>query len=1160
MCLFSPFTIQKDQFALEDSLSAGQVLAVVVVKASTESIPGGGGKTRKRIQVSALPSGLNDIEIKEKSVVRGRITSVEDHGCLVDLGHHKTGFLPFDQVEGDYSVTANDNNEDSTVRLLNPGRLYDFVVSSKHSASTKVVPLSLLCTEKLSHKTASSGDYTLQTLNPGMLVQARVEALARNGICVTFLGAFRGAIELSHLGTQFLATTKQQDGSSEWKQVFSSKKLQKFSARILAVDPVTKVVRLTLLPHLLDMKTIRDENESLPPVGTVVENATVIRLDPGVGALLALPSNDDDDTASASVKLWPPFSKTEQYRKGSNIKTAYVHISKALDGRTPEAEFSKTFAPSTTHTLRILNTSHLVDGIATCATADSVVQAHVLTHDDLEPGKVYRNVVVCGQLEGGSVMVDFGMGIRGLIPQMHLFDHSVTSEFRNRLKKEKFAIGTKVDVKCLSVDALHKRCLVTAKKSLLKASDNITAYQDVEPGQTATGFISKIDDKGLCVTFCNRVYGKVTARSLAAELGVENHHADYHVGDVVQCRVINCKKRQQSRGDEQWDLNLSLNLHKGDEDEEMEDIAPTHETSREVGLKAGAVLPEKSMRVVELVDSIPKEDGSFIPGHAIVRIKSKLLVNDTNAKFLPHVECKLPFDQLQDSYSEKEIESAEALDALAKRILTVGKKVEQKGLILSDPKKSTDEYASGLGRLPIVSLRPMLIATAETPSTDENTFTSPLLPTDDTHLFTGAFVQGYVTQVNPRHGSFVRFLNRVTGLVPKVKKGLNLPKYGTVTCRIVALDTSSSPPKILLTIASSKEKKDAKKSPKGLSPPVPTTSIKPGDVFHDATVVDFNFHRARINLGGDNADNSVRARIHVTMAEAPLLSCVVQSNKRKNKKKQKATDQKITKHHPFYKWKSGMKLPNLSCVAVDVHDGAVFVELTNRETTKRGNEPTDSPVFLESISKLVPGMKLPAVITSVSPKNTGIWVQTRPGMSGFIPALELSTDAAVLNNMGAYFPLGARIQVCVMDKDHWVKTKHRSHNEAETTEKDKSSGFVYVSVLQANEMNQDDSSMQIPKPIRGDLIVGRINRKIHPQRAPALMLDLRGGFVGRCCITELDEVDDWVNMPLGRLEESDSHPKKDSHNIVTDEEHEAEGHDDDEMEVDEDSDEENDHR
>jgi hypothetical protein len=30
------------------------------------------------------------------------------------------------------------------------------------------------------------------------------------------------------------------------------------------------------------------------------------------------------------------------------------------------------------------------------------------------------------------------------------------------------------------------------------------------------------------------------------------------------------------------------------------------------------------------------------------------------------------------------------------------------------------------------------------------------------------------------------------------------------------------------------------------------------------------------------------------------------------------------------------------------------------------------------------------------------------------------------------------------------------------------------------------------------------------------MLELRGGFSGRCCITELDEPDEWVNMPLGR--------------------------------------------
>jgi hypothetical protein len=32
-----------------------------------------------------------------------------------------------------------------------------------------------------------------------------------------------------------------------------------------------------------------------------------------------------------------------------------------------------------------------------------------------------------------------------------------------------------------------------------------------------------------------------------------------------------------------------------------------------------------------------------------------------------------------------------------------------------------------------------------------------------------------------------------------------------------------------------------------------------------------------------------------------------------------------------------------------------------------------------------------------------------------------------------------------------------------------------------------------------------------------LMLSLRGGYMGRCCITELTDVDDWVNMPLGKI-------------------------------------------
>ena len=65
-----------------------------------------------------------------------------------------------------------------------------------------------------------------------------------------------------------------------------------------------------------------------------------------------------------------------------------------------------------------------------------------------------------------------------------------------------------------------------------------------------------------------------------------------------------------------------------------------------------------------------------------------------------------------------------------------------------------------------------------------------------------------------------------------------------------------------------------------------------------------------------------------------------------------------------------------------------------------------------------------------------------------------------------------------------------------------------------------------------------------PQHAPALMLELRGGYEARCDITELDEMDEWENMPLGRLDASiigsasntPHHKEKNSQGaIVTDE-------------------------
>ena len=200
-------------------------------------------------------------------VVRGRIISIEDHGCLVDLGGIlntipsssssgggggsgggvKQAFLKFDNVEGEYEIVDNDNDDDdssddeeesedeiknkmdtasiddkttsnsnsssSYKHRLNPHRVYDFtilpsnIITPSSSSSVALLPsiiqLGLPTPTTLStYYTTSSMIPTLSTLQPGQLLKdVRVEAFAKNGLCVTFNnGVYRGCLDEDHLG------------------------------------------------------------------------------------------------------------------------------------------------------------------------------------------------------------------------------------------------------------------------------------------------------------------------------------------------------------------------------------------------------------------------------------------------------------------------------------------------------------------------------------------------------------------------------------------------------------------------------------------------------------------------------------------------------------------------------------------------------------------------------------------------------------------------------------------------------------------------------------------------------------------------------------------------------------------------------------------------
>jgi len=1184
---------------------------------------------------STIKGGANSAT--SRMIVRGRITSIEPHGCIVNLGSQgilhdgQCAFLKFDNIEGEYVIHDNDDDEgddddedesdndengdddegekrknkknnattntsgsDGGKHILNLYRVYDFTIlppsdmvtydtkskstksSSKDNTPSSVVQLGLPSMATLaSLRTNYTMMPTLSSLQPGMLTEVRVEAHARNGLCVSFGdgGVYRGSIDEDHLGGHRPDTISSvSDGGVPtiwWRNAFTGKRA-KFTARIIAVDATMKIVRFSLNPHIL---ALDGKYSELYPhaVGTIINNARVIRVDPGIGALLALPSSSsssNDDVANEKERQRWDIAKTmdtalsnhllddNEYLSASRVCTAYVHISKSMDNnetsndkktqkqqqrgnntRTPEALFARHFALNARiKSLRILSTNNLFDGIASCATAKSIVDAHVLTHADIVPGKLYVDVPVLQLLESGGVLVDLGVGTRGIVPSMHLFDKAshgsidadgALSGYRSKIRQTKYKVGNLISVlRCLTVDVAGRQCVLTAKKTLLSndISDPIVDYPSIVPGRLAAGFISKVDDTGLTVTFYNNVHGRVSSRSLAAELGVEDPKLNYNVGDVVAARVVDCVRRRDRRAimddtnsDVEYYYQLILSLKTVVDNETTFDEGDTLATGKNMNqdslaaavplLAAGSLLMPKRMKVLQLISCLRRDDGFFLPGYAVVSIKSKFFTGSLSTNSGGSVEFKLPFDQLMDSYGNSLSSPPFELDQIAQKHLTVGKRIDAEGLILSVP--------NGADGFPVVSLRPSLVDTIKKNGNDDSSIICPSLKSN---IFMGVYVRGYVTRIDSRFGAFVRFLDGLTGLIPKLKKGLDEKLYDTILCKVTALDITSSPPKILLKRASESEiakkrKKNESKNKVAEEVTGGSVPIQVGDIVGDVKVLDMNFARMKVvPLNNKNAIN-VRARIHVTMASAP-------TNKTKLSKKeaQFKDEHKIGKSHPFYEWKVGDVIPGVRCVAVDNRDGVLFVEFCNMTGPL--------PQVVGSTAQLSPGCSLSAIVTSVSTTSSshhGLWVQVCPGISGFISALELSANADVLNNLQSNYKVGNRITCCVVEGSNHSKMSplpHRQRPHLQTDDHDdvlkEKQQALDLSVLMLNQQSSKQPAFSPSKPQRGDVVVGRINTKAKSRfDSSSLMLILRGNISGRCCITELADVDNWDNMPLG---------------------------------------------
>jgi hypothetical protein len=564
------------------------------------------------------------------------------------------------------------------------------------------------------------------------------------------------------------------------------------------------------------------------------------------------------------------------------------------------------------------------------------------------------------------------------------------------------------------------------------------------------------------------VFGRVTKRSLRNEMGISAVSEQYGVGDVVSCKVVQVKKKMNDKDVSSLNVNeedfrpyheITLSLRESDDND------VTSNLQNEVHISTGAVLPAKALRVLELVPGKTKED-SFVPGYAIVEVRAKDVMQGSLESKM--VECKLPFDQLFDNYESDWLTSPQRLHKIAKKILVVGEKINQKSILLTDPKKSSVEFVSGTGRLTVVSLRPQLIELVE-----RGKETDPKVPGPDTEIFVGAKVAGYVCQIDQRFGAFVRFFDGLTGLVPKLKGGAELPLFETVKATVIAIDVSKKPPKILLGKARSLTAKGTKEFvqlPFG-------SSCAVDDIVSDAEVTDVESLQVTAQSRSLPANHQIR--IHCTMAPFDKTKHSVTSTESKKVE---------TNFHFFRHWNAGMKLPPLKVVSVKKVGQVIRVDVQLTALTS-ANKYTDVIPEVLNIQKLSRGQKVTGIVGDTGDnENKGVWVMLGPNLSGFLYSHELSENEDDLDRVSKIYPKGTRVACIVADVVHGRNRR------------------IHLSLCTGKDHT----------PAAGDVVMGRINHKHHGlvKDSVALYVDIKGGFTGRGCITELYDHDEWTNQPL----------------------------------------------
>ncbi|KAG7665962.1 RRP5 [[Candida] subhashii] len=446
---------------------------------------------KRRIELNIEPDEVNESmepeDLLPGNLLQVSVTSVEDHGIILDIGKAViSGFMSNKEIKN--AKLELENIHEGSVLLAS-------IISKPSGRTITLRPANSNSNPKKATVTSIS---SVDAIQPGIIVDALVSDINKNGLVAKVFGLVDATINMAHL---------QEFNFQSLKHKYTIGNNVK--ARVLAVllKSGTKKLMLSVLPNVMQLGDDTAAKEALEafPIGHKFEEVSIVGAD--------------------SNYLFVKFGSSQLFGQVHNSK---IDEDKSLDD----------YPIGSKHKARVLG-FNAIDNLLVMSLDSKVVNAEYLRSKDIPVGTLLTGCEILKvHPESGGIDIKILDEFNAFVPGNQMSDIKLVYPER------KFRIGSKVKGRVIGHQG--NKVLVTLRKALVNLEEDevLSKFEDATIGFKTHATVEKFVHGGAIVSFFGNLKAYLPKNEIS-ETFVENASDHLRLGQIVNTRIMDINEEQK---------------------------------------------------------------------------------------------------------------------------------------------------------------------------------------------------------------------------------------------------------------------------------------------------------------------------------------------------------------------------------------------------------------------------------------------------------------------------------------------------------------------------------------------------------------------------------------------------------------------------------------